>query len=396
MIKKLGTLLLILFVIGLVGYVSSRAQVALPSPPPRLYFRNSAGGALSNGFVYTYVSGTSTPQSTFTDATGSTPNSNPVVLDAAGSAAIWLSSGLTYRFVIQTSGHVPLFTIDGIAGLVPTIAGNGVNQVTASAPLTSTGGVLPNIAATVSGTGARLQTTNASSSTLGDVATYDGAGNTQDSGTLLSSLAPLASPHFTGTPVLPSNVLPIGVLTGGVNGNCAINVGGVWQAGSCSGVPGGVQLLSINNTTVTITPNGAMQNLMTYTSSVGLFNTLNKTIRISGFGFITPAGGAQQVQFQVQINSGTSAVFPQNTISFTSNYAFSITLSTTLTGATGTIRIGGALNMGSGGSEAYGLSTDFDVTNIDLTAATTIKVQGKITGASSHLSEDQLTVEALN
>ena len=45
----------------------------------------------------------------------------------------------------------------------------------------------------VSGNGVNFQTTNASVSTSGDVATYDGNGNTQDSGTLLSSLAPLTS-----------------------------------------------------------------------------------------------------------------------------------------------------------------------------------------------------------
>src|ERR1700690_4208675 len=45
----------------------------------------------------------------------------------------------------------------------------------------------------VSGTGLNIQTTSVVSSTNGDVTTYDANGNTQDSGTLLSSLAPLTS-----------------------------------------------------------------------------------------------------------------------------------------------------------------------------------------------------------
>jgi hypothetical protein len=55
-----------------------------------------------------------------------------------------------------------------------------------------------------SGTGTKIQTTNVATSTSGDVATFDASGNTQDSGTLLSSLAPLASPALTGTPTAPT------------------------------------------------------------------------------------------------------------------------------------------------------------------------------------------------
>lgn len=68
------------------------------------------------------------------------------------------------------------------------IASAQVTSVTATAPLTSSGGTTPNISAAKSGNGSRLQTSNLSSSTNNDVATLDGNGNTQDSGAQISSL----------------------------------------------------------------------------------------------------------------------------------------------------------------------------------------------------------------
>lgn len=50
----------------------------------------------------------------------------------------------------------------------------------------------------------KVQLTAQGVTTSGDVVTYDGGGNVQDSSTLLSSLAPLASPTFTGTVTAPT------------------------------------------------------------------------------------------------------------------------------------------------------------------------------------------------
>ena len=53
--------------------------------------------------------------------------------------------------------------------------------------------------------GANLVTIAASAPTAGDIATFTGTGKAiQDSGTLLTSLAPLASPALTGTPTAPT------------------------------------------------------------------------------------------------------------------------------------------------------------------------------------------------
>lgn len=63
----------------------------------------------------------------------------------------------------------------------------------------------------IAGTGAGLASGPTSATVAGDVVTYvDTAGTQQDSSTLLSSLAPKASPTFTGTPAAPT-------ATGGTN-----------------------------------------------------------------------------------------------------------------------------------------------------------------------------------
>lgn len=71
---------------------------------------------LAGGKLYSYQSGTTTPQATFTDATGGTPNANPVVLDANGQASVWLDPTLSYKFVLQNSAGAVQWTTDGVIG----------------------------------------------------------------------------------------------------------------------------------------------------------------------------------------------------------------------------------------------------------------------------------------
>jgi len=65
------------------------------------------GIPLAGGLIYTYSAGTTTPQATYTDATGTTPASNPIVLDSAGrppNGGVW-GSGV-YKFILKTSAGV--------------------------------------------------------------------------------------------------------------------------------------------------------------------------------------------------------------------------------------------------------------------------------------------------
>lgn len=79
---------------------------ALVTPWLNVQFTDNAGKPLSSGRVYSCIAGSScpgSPQPTFTSSSGFTANSNPIVLDAAGRASIWLTAGAGYRFVVTKS-----------------------------------------------------------------------------------------------------------------------------------------------------------------------------------------------------------------------------------------------------------------------------------------------------
>ena len=82
-------------------------------------FFDNNGVILSGGLLYTYAAGTTTPQTTYTSSSGATANSNPIVLDSAGrvSDEIWLTSNLSYKFVLNTSLGVTIGTYDNISSV---------------------------------------------------------------------------------------------------------------------------------------------------------------------------------------------------------------------------------------------------------------------------------------
>jgi hypothetical protein len=85
------------------------------SPTPKQQIFGSDGAPLVGGKIYTYLAGTSTPATTYTDYSAGTANTNPIILDSYGQANIWLLSTVSYKFVVKTSTDVLLYTVDNIA-----------------------------------------------------------------------------------------------------------------------------------------------------------------------------------------------------------------------------------------------------------------------------------------
>lgn len=81
-------------------------------------FLNDSGRPLSGGKLYSYAAGTTTPQATYTDSSGMTQRSNPIVLDAAGripgTGEVWITVGAYYKFVLTTATGVPVGDWDDI------------------------------------------------------------------------------------------------------------------------------------------------------------------------------------------------------------------------------------------------------------------------------------------
>lgn len=115
------------------------------SPSPIQRFVDANGNALSGGKVFTYQAGSSTKLATFTDSTGSTNQTDPIILNSRGepqgsmgqSLGIWLAAGTAYKFVLAPASDTdpptnPIWTIDNI--IVPIIYTDVVLTFTGGPP----------------------------------------------------------------------------------------------------------------------------------------------------------------------------------------------------------------------------------------------------------------------
>lgn len=83
-------------------------------PNGKQFYTNNTGTPLVGGKVFTYDAGTTNPRPTFTDASGTVPNTNPVILDARGEAAVFWSG--VYKVVLQDSLGNVIWTVDNVSG----------------------------------------------------------------------------------------------------------------------------------------------------------------------------------------------------------------------------------------------------------------------------------------
>ena len=82
-------------------------------------FFDSSGVPLAGGLLYTYLAGTTTPETSYTSIAGDIANSNPIVLDSAGrlSNPVWLTENTAYKFILQNSSGVQIWSFDNITGI---------------------------------------------------------------------------------------------------------------------------------------------------------------------------------------------------------------------------------------------------------------------------------------
>ena len=83
--------------------------------PPRIQFLNANGAPLVGGTVAIYIPSTTTPVTTYQDPNSTTANSNPITLDAIGSAAIWTNQ-LVRMIVEDADGNQIYDQVGGIVG----------------------------------------------------------------------------------------------------------------------------------------------------------------------------------------------------------------------------------------------------------------------------------------
>lgn len=88
-------------------------SISSSSPSPKLQFFDNNGNPLVGGKLYTYAAGTTTPKATYTSASGSSANANPIILNSRGEADVYLLAS-SYKFVLRDSADALIWTVDNI------------------------------------------------------------------------------------------------------------------------------------------------------------------------------------------------------------------------------------------------------------------------------------------
>lgn len=96
------------------------------SPLPIQRFYDNNNNPLSGGQLYTYQAGTTTPIATYTDSTGNTQNTNPIVLNARGECSIWMALGQAYKLVLQDAAGNAIWTQDQVGAFGPVGSGPSI------------------------------------------------------------------------------------------------------------------------------------------------------------------------------------------------------------------------------------------------------------------------------
>lgn len=134
----------LLMAVAMLCALTAYAVPTAPATIPRITFVNGAGQPCAGCKLFSYAAGTTTPLATYVDASGTSVNTNPITLDAAGGADIWLGSS-SYKFILKDALGSTIWSVDqvnagnlfacGPAGSVQ-IANSAVNGLSCDAQIT--------------------------------------------------------------------------------------------------------------------------------------------------------------------------------------------------------------------------------------------------------------------
>jgi len=158
------------------------------TPSPKMQFFDANGNPLAGGKLYSYASGTSTPLVTYTDSTGASANTNPIILDSRGEANVWLGTS-TYTLTLKTANDVLIWSVDGVNGSFSSA----------------------NISYTPAGTGAVTTTVQAKLRQTVSVQDFGavGDGTTDDTAAIQAAINALSAAGVGGTVLLPAGAYKI-------------------------------------------------------------------------------------------------------------------------------------------------------------------------------------------
>ena len=179
-------------------------------PLPQFFDNN--GVPLNGGQLFTYQAGTLTKLLTYTDSTGGTPNTDPVVLNAEGrpSVGLWVTINTAYKFVLAPNGDTdppsnPFWSVDNLTVASPLAftGDSGSGGASGLVPAPPAGSAALNEYLGAGGSWAALLVTPPASSVATNQAGYLGAPYNPQSGNyqfVLSDAGKLVA-NTSGSPV---------------------------------------------------------------------------------------------------------------------------------------------------------------------------------------------------
>ena len=359
-----------------------------------MQFESAAGVPLSGGKVYTYAAGTTTPQATYTDYTGATPNANPIILNSRGEAAIWLGSA-SYKFTLTDANDVEIWTVDYISaptsGVSPVLSGNVVIDSDTPGPA---------LKITQTGTGSVLRVQDSADP---DATPFiiDNAGNVG-----IGTATPSAQLETTGAAKFASATIttPLGVASGGTGlatltaNNVVLGNGASAPTFVAPGTAG--NLLTSNGTTWQST--AATVEIPSQTGNAGKVLTTDGTAASWGSSIV--AGTAQTPTTTNADFTGIPSWVRRITVAFSglsTNASTAVTLRLGVGGVFATTGYVCDIWVGGSGNTGATSTTDFLLDAASQTAATVRNgsvvlnnISGNIWVASGLISRGSSTVAA--
>ena len=247
-------------------------------------FYDNNNNPLVGGQLFTYQAGTTTPAATYTDSTGGTPNTNPVIMNARGEASVWLSAIQAYKFVLEDASGNVIWTEDNIIAPAPVAVGGMTDEL-------GLGGT-PGFAAGVdfvAGSTTTLTLSKIYGSTANLWIHFDAAEQGADSFTL------------SGTTLTFNAPIPVGVNKVYVKGGTALTIG----------TPGTATILdamvaanaNINSSKLSFLQQGSGAVART------VQNKFYDMVSIRDFGAVGNGTTDDSAAIQAALNSGASAVY---------------------------------------------------------------------------------------
>lgn len=340
--------------------VAPHGQTIMPAPKFIAFDNN--GDIVPSGKLCTYAAGTTTPLATYSDSGLTTPNTNPVVMDSAGRATVYLSA-TSYKFTLLTAGTdatcstgTQLWSQDNISA-VPVTAGNVDILCTAGETITAGQAVYWSDGSGGNNAGQcyKADSANTYSSTTNPVGfapsaiTSGSIGTVRIGGQVTGLTVSLGSLYYVGTAGAITTTAPTNKhLLGIADSTSSLILAGPSILETVPVNRGGTSLTTLTANNV-ILGNGASAPSFVAPSTSGNVLTSNGTTWTSA----VPTGGYKIGNFTYDIStaSGTQAVtgvgFRPRMVIFTSNLAGGTVWSVGLDDGTNTVVTLGGVSGGS-------------------------------------------------